>query len=253
MNFYVNSTNAALKIYDSQNVAIGTDSPGAYRLYVKGATGGSGGSAMMVENTHSAGIALIARNRSSDVNTLIDQHGAGDFLYCDAWDGDANWRRMIRLRKDGTVECKVLTITGGSDLAEPFEVSEVEALPPEPGTVLSIDPEHSGQLRVSDEAYDRCVAGVVSGAGGVNPGVLLQQEGTLAAGRHPVALTGRVYCWADASETPIQPGDLLTTSEVPGHAMKACDSGRAQGAILGKAMSPLPEGRGLVLTLVTLQ
>jgi hypothetical protein len=72
----------------------------------------------------------------------------------------------------------------------------------------------------------------------------------VAHGRDPVALSGRVYCWADASRAPIAPGDLLTTSDVPGHAMKATDYDRAQGAIVGKAMTSLAEGRGLVLVLV---
>ena len=35
--------------------------------------------------------------------------------------------------------------------------------------------------------------------------------------------------------------------------MKVTDYARAQGAIVGKAMTPLDEGRGLVLVLVTLQ
>jgi len=52
---------------------------------------------------------------------------------------------------------------------------------------------------------------------------------------------------------PIKPGDLLTTSDTPGHAMKVTEHPRAQGAILGKAMSSLESGTGLVLVLVTLQ
>ena len=48
-------------------------------------------------------------------------------------------------------------------------------------------------------------------------------------------------------------GDLLTTSATPGHAMKVADHGKAQGAILGKAMTVLAEGQGMVLVLVTLQ
>jgi len=35
--------------------------------------------------------------------------------------------------------------------------------------------------------------------------------------------------------------------------MKASDHGKAQGAILGKAMTGLKKGRGTVLVLVTLQ
>jgi hypothetical protein len=58
---------------------------------------------------------------------------------------------------------------------------------------------------------------------------------------------------ADAANGPVEVGDLLTTSSLPGHAMKVTDHECAQGAILGKAMSAMPEGRGLVLVLVTLQ
>jgi hypothetical protein len=83
--------------------------------------------------------------------------------------------------------------------------------------------------------------------------MLMSQPGSIADGNYPVALTGRVYCWADASDDPIAPGDLLTTSDIPGHAMKVTDYAKAQGAILGKAMSALEKGRGLVFVLVTLQ
>ena len=97
------------------------------------------------------------------------------------------------------------------------------------------------------------MAGIISGAGGVKPGILLTQTGSEADGDYPVALTGRVYAWADASGGPIAPGDLLTTSDTPGHVMKVTDHARAQGAIIGKAMSSLDEGRDLVLVLVALQ
>jgi hypothetical protein len=146
----------------------------------------------------------------------------------------------------------VIQITGGADLSEQFDVASRE-LKPEPGMVMCIDPEHPGKLRVSDRAFDRTVAGVISGAGGVEPGMMMGHSGTLADGQLPVALTGRVYVKVDAESAPIQPGDLLTTSATPGHAMKVTDPSRAQGAILGKAMTALARGKGLVLVLVTLQ
>jgi hypothetical protein len=68
-----------------------------------------------------------------------------------------------------------------------------------------------------------------------------------------VALTGRVYCLVDADRGGIAPGDLITTSDTPGHGMKVADHTRAQGAIVGKAMTGLESGRGLVLVLVSLQ
>lgn len=146
----------------------------------------------------------------------------------------------------------VLEIRGGMDLAEKF-VIEGGAETIRPGMVMSIALDASGGLVPSSEAYDRRVAGVVSGAGGVNTGMILGQEGSPLNGEHAVALSGRVYCWSDASYGAIEPGDLLTTSPTTGYAMKVTEYDRAQGAILGKAMTSLDEGTGLVLVLVSLQ
>jgi hypothetical protein len=144
---------------------------------------------------------------------------------------------------------KSCTIFGGADLAEPFHMSTPKI---GRGSVVVIDPENPGKLKLSTEAYDKRVAGIVSGANGVNPGIALQQQGVLEGGQN-VALSGRVYVRADASSAAITPGDLLTTSDMAGHAMKVTDPARAQGAILGKAMGTLADGQGLVLVLVTLQ
>jgi hypothetical protein len=156
---------------------------------------------------------------------------------------------VSKLDVRGTTRTCVLTITGGCDLAEPFPMDANTAAK---GSVMIIDDENPGRLKLSDRAYDTRVAGIVSGANGINPGISLQQEGVLEGGQN-VALTGRVYVLADATRGTIKPGDLLTTSDTPGHAMKVADSAKAQGAILGKAMSALKDGRGMVLVLVTLQ
>ena len=156
-----------------------------------------------------------------------------------------------KLHVVGTVKCSVLKLTGGSDIAEPFDVKKTDVV--KAGMVLVIDPENPGKLQISEKAYDRSVAGIISGAGGIEPGVLMGQSNSVADGEYPVAMTGRVYCWADATNGPIQPGDLLTTSDSPGHAMKVTDYTKAQGAVIGKAMSSLKEGQGLVLVLVSLQ
>jgi len=155
-----------------------------------------------------------------------------------------------KLHVEGTTTTKVLAITGGSDLAEPFEISESQAIPK--GALVIIDEENPGQLKLSHQAYDKRVAGVVSGAGGINPGLTLTQEGVMEGGQN-VALSGRVYALATAANGPIKPGDLLTTSDMPGHAMKATDAARSHGTIIGKAMSSLEKGEGLVLVLVNLQ
>jgi len=150
----------------------------------------------------------------------------------------------------GTLSTTVLTIRGGADVAEPFEMTQPEEM--EEGSVVVIDDKNPGKLKLSTEACDTRVAGIISGAGGVKPGLRLHQEGVME-GDHHVALSGRVYVKADAGNGAIRPGDLLTTSDKPGHAMKVTKHSEAQGAILGKAMSALDEGNGLVLVLVTLQ
>jgi hypothetical protein len=147
--------------------------------------------------------------------------------------------------------CSSITIEGGADLAEPFPMSGAGETISE-GEVVVIDENNPGRLKLSHQAYDPRVAGVVSGANGIHPGIQMQQQGLLEGGKN-VALSGRVYVQADASNGAIAPGDLLTTAETPGCAMKVTDHARAQGAILGKAMSPLSHGQGTVLVLVTLQ
>ncbi len=155
----------------------------------------------------------------------------------------------------GLVSVNTLRILGGADLAEPFSVTDE---PMAPGSVVVIDADHPGRLKLSDAAYDTRVAGVVSGAGGIRTALTLTQADDLGPGastgsHQNIALSGRVYVQADATGAPIQPGDLLTTSNRSGFCMKAADYDRARGAILGKAMSSLAKGSGLVLVLVSLQ
>jgi len=91
----------------------------------------------------------------------------------------------------------------------------------------------------------------VSGAGRCRPGIIL--DGNAHRGAVPVALVGKTYCKVDANYEPIECGDLLTTSQTPGHAMRASDRERAFGSILGKALAPFSGGTGLVPILVALQ
>jgi hypothetical protein len=151
-----------------------------------------------------------------------------------------------------SVAARQFSTVGGADIAEPFHISvDKSSQELEPGSVVVIDESNPGHLKRSEQAYDTRVAGIISGAGGVNSGIILQQEGVLEGGQN-VALTGRVYVRADASNGPIKPGDLLTTSTKPGYAMRVTNHDRAHGAVLGKAMTELKEGEGQVLVLVTL-
>jgi hypothetical protein len=194
--------------------------------------------------------------------TLYERAGTGGGF---AWysggvprgDQDDNGGGTTLMTLDGSGDLNVtanasvctLAIRGGCDVAEPFVMSTSVIVK---GSVVVIDEEHAGQLKLSDQPYDTRVAGIVSGANGINPGIALHQDGVFEEGQN-VALSGRVYVQADAAYGAIKPGDLLTTSATPGHAMRVADHAKAQGAILGKAMSGLKDGQGMVLVLVSLQ
>lgn len=139
-------------------------------------------------------------------------------------------------------------ILTNADCAEDFEISEVEQV--DPGTVMTIN--NDGKLVQGRQPYDKRVAGVVSGAGDLKPGLVLgRKQG--CKDRLPIALVGRVNCKVDAGYEPVEVGDLLTTSETPGYAMKASDSSRSFGAVIGKALRPIERGRELIPILISLQ
>ena len=109
-----------------------------------------------------------------------------------------------------------------------------------------------GALEPSQQAYDKKVAGVISGAGDYRPGLILGKRESSEA-RTLVALVGKVYCKVDAQFAPIEVGDLLTTSPTLGYAMKATDPLKAFGSVIGKALRSLEVGQGLIPVLVALQ
>jgi hypothetical protein len=135
-----------------------------------------------------------------------------------------------------------------ADCAEDFTVRDYEAV--EPGTVMVLGSD--GLLNESRRPFDKRVAGVISGAGDLKPGIVLDKQ---QAGRDrlPVALLGKVYCKVDAQYSSIEVGDLLTTSSTAGHAMKATDPLQAFGAVIGKALRPLSRGQDLIPILIALQ
>jgi hypothetical protein len=147
----------------------------------------------------------------------------------------------------GDVVLSAVSASGG-DCAEEFEVTGTADI--EPGTVMVLD--QNGALRSSQQAYDKRVAGVISGAGDYKPGLILDRKES-SEGRVPIALIGKVYCKVDAQYVAIEVGDLLTTSPTPGHAMKAADPLKAFGTVIGKALRPLEGGQGLIPILVALQ
>ncbi|NPV91801.1 MAG: hypothetical protein HPY50_13630 [Firmicutes bacterium] len=152
------------------------------------------------------------------------------------------------LKVNGSVEVTGDIYLKNADLAELFDISGADAV--EPGTVMVLD--ENGGLRASTTAYDKRVAGIISGAGEYRPGIVLDKQESQNRCR-PITLSGKAYCKVDAELEPIEVGDLLTTSPTAGYAMKAVDPARAFGAVIGKAMRPLAGGRDLIPVLVALQ
>jgi hypothetical protein len=157
----------------------------------------------------------------------------------------------VTVTEDMTVNGNINVASGKdiflADCAEEFDASEHASI--EPGTLVVFD--EAGTLEPSRRPYDKRVAGVVSGAGNCRPAIVLDKQRSQGR-RVPLALVGKVYCKVDAQYAPVQVGDLLTTSQTPGHAMKASDAIMGFGAVIGKALSSLESGQGTIPVLIAL-
>lgn len=213
----------------------------------------------------SAELKLINFNNINTNATINDDgitfHESGDKVYAitkqeglQAFDNNGNVTVQIRgdVAGDGRVSTNELEITGGSDFSENFDIISHPASIIEPGMLVSIEGT-SGKLALSSTKRDKKVVGIISGANGIETGMIMGQKGSIADGDYPIALSGRTYVYVNTENGPIEPGDFITTSSVPGYGMKVKKYKKAQGAIVGKAMTSLKEGSGYVLVLVNLQ
>ena len=138
-------------------------------------------------------------------NYLLSLRNNGDSVFSVATNGD--------VETSGDVYADSFNTTGNSpgDLAEKVDVvgSEVE-----PGDVLTVDSEKLDTYRMSENAYDSTVAGVVS----TDPSITIGDGKTSSTA--VMAMIGRVPIKVTATNGPIERGDILVTSDNPGHAMK---------------------------------
>jgi hypothetical protein len=204
-----------------------------------------GWSGVAVDGTVTGGGVAVRGAGSGDANGVEGVSDTGHGIHGSSAGGLAGFF-------DGKVEITGDLIVHGdiclpraADFAESFAMGEGSI---EPGTVVVICGEDT--VRPSRSPYDPLVAGVASGAGPFKPGVILSES---AVDRCRLALAGRAYCKVDASYAPIAIGDLLTSSATPGHAMKAADTARAPGTVIGKALRSMERGTGLIPILVVLQ
>ena len=139
--------------------------------------------------------------------------------------------------------------TDSADIAEWVETSESV----EPGDVLVLDQEHPRQYRPSQEKCSTLVAGVGSSDPGVVLGSSLTDSSSPIAhhSKALLALTGIVPVKVTNEGGPILPGDLLITSSTPGRAMRWAGPEPCPCSLVGKALEPMADERGVILVLLT--
>ena len=209
---------------------------------------GSSANAYGVQGTSSApkgaGVAGMS-SVSAGVAGYFDNSAAGNLLI-----GAVSGTHKFRVDGSGKGYFDGGEQTGGADFAESVAVAR-DASSHSPGDLLVVDPSGKRQLTLSTQPYSTLVAGIYS----TKPGVLATEHSMNEPANNeiPLAIVGIVPCKVTAENGPITAGDLLVSSSVPGHAMKGTDRSRMLGAVVGKALEPLPAGTGVIEVLVTLQ
>lgn len=147
-----------------------------------------------------------------------------------------------RVFADQTVHAASFS-TEHADVAEWVTVTgDVEV-----GDVLAFDSIQPLCYRLASYPCSSLVAGVVSS----EPGLSLGQNSVPDSSRALLALVGIVPVKVTNEGGPIQPGDLLVTSSTPGHAMRWPCPDPCPCSLVGKALEPMTDERGVILVLLT--
>jgi hypothetical protein len=112
------------------------------------------------------------------------------------------------------------------------------------------------EVTLAGKAGDTRVCGIVDEPAldpSATPGIDRQSIGAGTVGSM-VTLGAYAFCKVTADAGPIHAGDLLITSDTPGHAQKmSSDTANPAGCIIGKALGALEEGRGTIPVLISHQ
>jgi hypothetical protein len=197
-------------------------------------------------NDYALDVETIKSNGIINGGVVVNANGGNLYL------GMTNTTHKFRVDTNGVTYADGGFQSSGADFAESVAVrgqrSEYE-----PGDVLEIDRTARRHLALSHRPYATLVAGIYS----TKPGLLATphtiDDPIVKSAEVPLAVVGIVPCKVTTENGPIQPGDLLVTSSRAGFAMKGTDRRRLVGAVVGKALEPLPHGTGMIQVLVTLQ
>jgi hypothetical protein len=129
----------------------------------------------------------------------------------------------------------------GADFAEEFATTKKL----ETGTVVVMDDNGYKSVRPSDKSYDGSVVGIVSN----NPSIIAGRINSKY--KAVIAMMGVVKVKVSDVNGEISKGDLLTTSNISGYAMKSTEF--KPGTIIGKALENLNQKTGEINVLVNLQ
>jgi hypothetical protein len=196
-----------------------------------GVSGVSGGDAPGVDGTSVSGPGLSG---TSLIGNPIEAYG---------WTGLFQISRVFYVSSAGGVYAKGSFYPNGADFAEMLPAQSGV----EPGDVLVIGLD--GKLARSSRPYQESVAGVHATQPGMVGGA---NDGADLKGKIPLAVVGVVPVKVTSENGPITPGDKLTASSTPGHAMKAGRHAEI-GTVIGKALKPLEGDQGVIEMLVILQ
>jgi hypothetical protein len=235
------ATGECLRIYNSSYVGAGGGPP-LYNddelVLIYGGTPAAGGDVLEILVSHSAS-------------------GTAQFIACDVagsgiFDPPNN---KFRVNVNGDVFADGTFGLGGSGFAEFVEVGS-GSRSVSPGDVMVIDPDGRGAIARSDKARSRLVAGIYITKPGICATEREWDNHSIASmadefNEVPLTMVGIVPCKVSAENGPISPGDLLVTSDTPGHAMR--DEDPRPGTILGKALESLSAGTGTIKVLMALQ
>lgn len=209
----------------------------------------AGGRAASFENFNAANTqSLVVLNTNGIHNALFINHSGASGNLAVLQNSGSN---VARIDKTGKGFFNGGTQNFGADLAEAFDVSGT-ADEYEPGDVLVIATNADRTVEKSSGAYSTLVAGVYA----TRPGVLLTEEDIDSdlSGTVPMGVVGVIPTKVCDQNGVIRRGDLLVTSSIAGHAMKADMKKLRTGQVIGKALEEFNgKGTGKIKVLVNVK
>ncbi|WP_395375392.1 hypothetical protein [Marinicella sp. W31] len=200
--------------------------------------GGSGATGVLGQTNSSTRYGVWAFNSGNGVGLRAESSGN----LIEAWDFSPVDKRF-QVDNNGNVSADGTYTSPAADFAEMLPA--VKGL--EPADVLVIG--EDGRLTRSTKAYQTAVAGVYS----TKPAFLGGMKDNLDIDANvPLAVVGIIPVKVNSENGAIKPGDMLTASNMAGHAMRA-DSSAPNGSVIGKSLGTLDEEIGVISMLVILQ